>query len=392
MKWMFAALALLTASAMAQTDQPAKPYDTPPKPTERFKQCGPDDAAYVARNEITGTVNLLFHITAEGRTDGIVVAASGGDKHLDEGAVQCAREWLYEPAMKDGKPVEVTWGAVLPWTNWIEREPPEPTLHSHGQDDSCVLNPRPDPALLEGKPAVSVVRYRTTPGAVTDARLKTSSDVRELDARAVDCVKRWTFADKLSDGTPANGEWTALIDWREGVPLEESSAEVMANLPCDFADAKGCRATPTPTRRGGEQEQCAGFVEDRRLTIIAHSYAVDAMALAAERGITLDWHEASLAKVDGLLETLRRDGDRDKLYPYAKLFGSYVEHIAPHRGQFGYMTIDGHKVPTMQTWRGCGRYWPWAKVLKRLNGGSDDVAAYYEALEAAEIAYPVSKP
>jgi hypothetical protein len=51
---------------------------------------------------------------------------------------------------------------------------------------------------------------------------------------------------------------------------------------------------------------------------------------------------------------------------------------------FGYTTIDGHKVPTVQTWRGCGRTWPWAKVLKRLNGGrSGDVTAYYQAIEAA---------
>ena len=384
MRSMLAALALISAGAMAQT---APGYDTPPNPTERFKQCAPQDQAYFVRQEFAGAVVLVYRVTAEGRTDGLVVAASSGERHLDDGAIECAREWRYSPAMKGGAAVDTMWSAGLNfdyhWRDERERAP-QPTLRPASNIDSCVLTPRPDAAALEGKPAVSVVRYRTKAGAVSEVRLKTSSGVRDLDDRAVACVKGWAFADKLSDGKPATGDWSAVIDWREGVPLNMSSAEVMAAIPCDFADANGCRTSPAPNQMGGLQELCAGFAEDKRLRVMAHGFAVDAMKIAAEHGITLSWKDTSLPQLEEILDVLAAEGDHAKAYEYATLFGSYLAHISEHRGVFGYSTIDGHKVPTLQTWRGCARSWPWAKVLKRLTGGkSGDITAYYRAQEAA---------
>jgi TonB family C-terminal domain len=68
------------------------------------------------RLRVQGTTTLGFTITTEGTTADVKVKVSSGDQSLDEAALTCARQWIYKPAMKDGKPVAVPWKAEVRWS------------------------------------------------------------------------------------------------------------------------------------------------------------------------------------------------------------------------------------------------------------------------------------
>ena len=62
-----------------------------------------------------GTTTLKFIIGVDGRTHDLGVAESSGYAPLDDAAVSCASHWLYKPALQDGKPTEIPWGAMVKW-------------------------------------------------------------------------------------------------------------------------------------------------------------------------------------------------------------------------------------------------------------------------------------
>ena len=56
--------------------------------------------------KVQGTVILTLEVTEEGLPDNIAVK-SGLDPGLDQNAVAAVRNWKFDPALKDGKPVRV---------------------------------------------------------------------------------------------------------------------------------------------------------------------------------------------------------------------------------------------------------------------------------------------
>ncbi len=58
-------------------------------------------------NHISGIVKLKFTVDIEGHAKDIEVVQSVG-YGLDENAVKAVRTWKFEPATKDGKPIEWT--------------------------------------------------------------------------------------------------------------------------------------------------------------------------------------------------------------------------------------------------------------------------------------------
>ncbi len=58
------------------------------------------------RKKLEGTVMLSLVVTPEGNTTDIKVTSPLGSG-LDEKAIEAVRQWKFEPAMKDGKPVAV---------------------------------------------------------------------------------------------------------------------------------------------------------------------------------------------------------------------------------------------------------------------------------------------
>jgi protein TonB len=54
---------------------------------------------------LEGVVVLLLSIDATGHVDRVEISESSGHTLLDEAAVQAARTWRFDPAMKNGQPV-----------------------------------------------------------------------------------------------------------------------------------------------------------------------------------------------------------------------------------------------------------------------------------------------
>ena len=76
---------------------------TPPRPTSHPDPQYTDRAR---RKKINGYVVVSFIVTKEGAVRDATVARSL-DKDLDKQALAAVRTWRFEPALKDGTPVEV---------------------------------------------------------------------------------------------------------------------------------------------------------------------------------------------------------------------------------------------------------------------------------------------
>ncbi|HMD70025.1 MAG TPA: energy transducer TonB, partial [Bryobacteraceae bacterium] len=85
--------------------QPGAPHATITPPEPRHKV----DPAYIrsaADQRIEGVVRLAAVIGKDGSVDRIVLLR-GIDNRLDESAVEALAKWLFEPALRDGAPIEV---------------------------------------------------------------------------------------------------------------------------------------------------------------------------------------------------------------------------------------------------------------------------------------------
>jgi TonB family protein len=120
------AAALAEPTVPPSTNAPAPPAQgiTPPQPTSCDRSASRYPPAAI-RLGIEGDTALTFRIAVDGTTKDVVVEHSSGNADLDYAAVAGAQCWRYKPAMKDGKPVEVTWHAVVRWRltggSWLDR-------------------------------------------------------------------------------------------------------------------------------------------------------------------------------------------------------------------------------------------------------------------------------
>jgi TonB family protein len=154
----FATAALICAASALGAAGPTKPHTC----------TGP--AEWNAQG-IGGEVTLAFTITAQGTVTDIRVLDTSGYPEMDARAVECARDWEYRPAVKDGVPVATPWRTTLmmgdiptAMASKRTREPLKRDIHD------CVMatgtvNPTPDiqettdlrvTFPLKGKPTVKL--------------------------------------------------------------------------------------------------------------------------------------------------------------------------------------------------------------------------------------------
>jgi TonB family protein len=152
-----------------------------------------------------GTTTLSFTITTEGTVKGIKVAKSSNNKDLDDAAVQCVANWVYQPATKNGKPTETPWQANVIW-----KIPENPEIRRAAQ---C-LRYRGDLSPIPPGVGMTSVTFRVMPdGAMKDAAIARSSGNKSLDDVAVRCITAGHFDTSLitlpSDGVPGHAD----LDW-----------------------------------------------------------------------------------------------------------------------------------------------------------------------------------
>jgi protein TonB len=93
---------------------PADPAIVQPTPLRNHK-CTRMSESWMRstpRNTIA-FVRISFEIAADGTTKDAVVVSSSGNSDLDALTLSCIAQWRYEPATKNGQPVDFPWYANL---------------------------------------------------------------------------------------------------------------------------------------------------------------------------------------------------------------------------------------------------------------------------------------
>ena len=104
---MLAALLLASRATIAQQRQVYTPGNGVSIP-RLIKEVKPEYTPEAKAAKIQGTVLLVAVVLEDGTVDGVTVSRSLDTKYgLDGQAIKAARQWMFSPGMKDGKPVAV---------------------------------------------------------------------------------------------------------------------------------------------------------------------------------------------------------------------------------------------------------------------------------------------
>lgn len=90
-------------AAPAAPTAPAAVADRDPTPVRSPAPRYPRDAQ---RRGESGTVVLRVHVGADGRPQGIDLIEGSGSRSLDRAAADAVRRWRFDPAMRNGRPVD----------------------------------------------------------------------------------------------------------------------------------------------------------------------------------------------------------------------------------------------------------------------------------------------
>ena len=95
------------APAVVQPPARAAPLFTPPRAVAD-KHEPPRYPSIARRRAWQGTTILELRIGAQGRVESVAVRKSSGYAVLDREALRVAREWRYQPGIRNGRPVAAT--------------------------------------------------------------------------------------------------------------------------------------------------------------------------------------------------------------------------------------------------------------------------------------------
>jgi len=122
MKRILVVMLLLPVTALAQTPAPTAPPGPPPGVTMPASTGAPHICSHenyppdAVRGGEEGTARIEFHITESGVVANPVIAKSSGYADLDAAALACVARFRYIPAMKDGKPIDVSRFVTINWS------------------------------------------------------------------------------------------------------------------------------------------------------------------------------------------------------------------------------------------------------------------------------------
>jgi len=157
------------------------------------------------------TTWLSVHILADGEIRDATVAHSSGRFDLDDAAVACASHEHSLPAIINGSPAEIVWGAKVEW---------RPTGHVYGifgrapgYPATC-LGFYPGAARRNHESGAALVSFLIeTDGTVRQPAITKSSGLEDLDDAALACVLSWRFVPATVNGSPVELGWRANVIW-----------------------------------------------------------------------------------------------------------------------------------------------------------------------------------
>jgi protein TonB len=156
------------------------------------------------RENAEGETTLSYTIEIDGSIKNITVFKSSGNDMLDQAAIQCATNWTYKPAMRNGQPVAVPWKAKVRWA--IGRVPQ--------QADGEVVFPvaaAPAHRCAEQTAGLRVMLdFKIEPdGAVKDVTVRTATASDDVVKSLIACVSQWRFQPPMLHGQPSEIVWRA---------------------------------------------------------------------------------------------------------------------------------------------------------------------------------------
>ena len=72
----------------------------------RINYVGPESPRAARRRNITGSVDVLFTVTTDGRVRDLSVFKSEPGETFDEAAMAAVEQWRFEPVIENGRAVE----------------------------------------------------------------------------------------------------------------------------------------------------------------------------------------------------------------------------------------------------------------------------------------------
>lgn len=247
-------------SSGSQPGQPVKP--PPDKPSPEVKKGETRDSRLIrevppaypetARAAgVEGEVEVLAVIGPDGQVKDAAILKSV--PLLDQAAIEAVRQYVFEPALRDGVPVESSMKLSLTFTLPAESRPPpkaEPSKTETPPTKAEPTKPADTPVKRGQTRPVNVVRRVEPeyPDLARQARVEGDVTIQVtigpsgrieraivvegaglLDEAALKAVRQWTFEPALRDGVPVSSTLNYTLSFRLG--LQTSTSKVEPNKP-----------------------------------------------------------------------------------------------------------------------------------------------------------------
>ncbi|MGH9450227.1 MAG: TonB family protein [Terriglobia bacterium] len=187
---------------------------------EPIKVVSATEAAYPISSVGNGTLVLRVTIGASGKLENVKVIY--GIPSLTQGAEKAVREWKYEPAMLDGKPVTTSITAPFTYNTWPLANvfgTVRPQEKTEGQSAGFFT---PIKVLTQAAPVYPLFSHGAgtvvlqvmvdETGAITS--VKPLHDIPSLTGPAEAAVRKWTFKPATLGGKPVATSMVASFAFR----------------------------------------------------------------------------------------------------------------------------------------------------------------------------------
>lgn len=263
-----ACLAADPATEPPKTDVPPKP-DVPPK---AIKQVPPDYPFGLRYAGVTGKVTLDFIVDTKGNVTEVHVARSN-NPYFERPAIDAVMKWKFEPAQKNGRPVNARARIDIPFTlagmpaqnlwrvepprDW-SKVPPEYRWDVAPEPVSTLMAAYPFEALLAGKEGRVTASYIIDrEGRVAAVKIREATDPT-FGAAVIAMIDGWRFKPaRKADGSATFAVVSLTRDFqangRGDVPVSSSARALLGQiedkrLVCAKADELDVPLKPVSSR------------------------------------------------------------------------------------------------------------------------------------------------
>lgn len=176
-----------------------------------------------AEQGIGGTVVLLVDVGVDGRATDVEVERAEPTGVFDQAAIDAARQWTFQPEIKDGKAVHSRVRVPI-------RFEPDDLSSSPANSESRLPPPvYPSEAVEKRLSGVVVLVIDVdAEGNPVDVVVESSEPASVFDQAAVDAASKWKFNPRIEDGQPVAGR--VRVPVRFEIPPGEAGADRGAGL------------------------------------------------------------------------------------------------------------------------------------------------------------------